>query len=118
MSVAYAAKMLGVKEEVAYALVRLGRLRSETVQCSRRSAQVVSLGAIQRFKRNYIFAPEVALILGEPRVNALLRLREAGFFPVVGPNLINAKCRQYVWRRSKKLTAHLASAVNFRGLLV
>lgn len=110
MSVSDAAKILGVKEEVAYALVRLGRLRSEIVQCSRRSAQVVSLGAIQHFQRNYILSPEIALILGMPRVNALLKLREEGLFPVAGPNLLNAKCRQYVWRRSKKLTAYLASA--------
>lgn len=118
MSVASAAKVLGVKEEVAYSLVRLGRLRSEIVQCSRRSAHVVNLEAIKHFKQNYILAPEVALMLGKPKVNALLKLRVEGFFPIAGPTLLNAKCRQYVWRRSKKLTAHLASATHPRELLV
>lgn len=113
MSVACAAKMLGVKEEVAYALVRLGRLRSETVQCARRTTQVVSLGAIKHFKRNYILAPEVALVLGIPRVNALLKLRAGCFLPVAGPSMLHAKCRQYVWRRSKKLTGYLVSARDF-----
>jgi hypothetical protein len=117
MSVTDAAKTLGVKEEVAYALIRLGRLRSETVQCSRRSAQVVNLEAIHHFRRNYILAPEVTLVLGAPRVNVLLKLREGGFSPVAGPNLLNARCRQYVWRRSKKLTAFLVSAAKLRGLL-
>lgn len=115
MSVAEAAKMLGVKEEVAYALVRLGRLRSETVQCSRRPAQVVSLGAVQHFKRNYILAPEVALNLKISVVNVLDLLQGRCFFPVVGPNISHALCRQYVWRRSKQLKIYLAQEQNFTG---
>lgn len=115
MSVAEAAKMLGVKEEVAYALVRLGRLRSETVQCSRRSAQVVSLRTVQHFKQNYIFAPEVALILKISVVNVIDLLQGRGFPPVVGPNLSHALCRQYVWRRSKQLKIYLAQEQSFTG---
>lgn len=112
MSVTEAARMLGVKSEVCYALVRLGRLRSETAQCSRRAAKVVTLGAVQHFKRNYIFAPEVAKILGISVVNALPQLRKRGFFPVVGPTLSEAHCRQYVWRRSKRLVAFLSSTAS------
>lgn len=116
LSVADAAKELGVKEEVAYALVRHGRLRSEKVQCSRRSAQIISPTAIKHFKRNYILSPEVALLLEIPRGNVLLQLRDKGFSPVVGPTLLHAKCRQYAWRRSKKLTAYLASFARLYGL--
>ncbi|WP_095081041.1 TniQ family protein [Pseudomonas sp. Irchel s3h17] len=117
MSVTEAAKMLGVKEEVSYTLVRLGRLRSEMVQCFRRPAHVVSLGAIQHFKRNYILAPEVAQILGISVINALFQLRKVGFLPVVGPSLLDAYCRQYVWRRSKKLAAYLTSTAKVCDLL-
>ena len=109
MSVANAAKMLNMKEEVAYALVRLDRLRSETVQCSRRSAHIIPLEAIQHFQRNYILASEVAIALGAPRTRIQKKLREEGFSPVAGPDLLNARCRQYVWRRSKKFIAYLAS---------
>jgi hypothetical protein len=112
MSVTEAAKMLGVKSEVCYALVRIGRLRSETVQRSRRAAKVITLGAVHHFKRNYIFAPEVAKVLGISVVNALPHLRKKGFFPVVGPSLSDAHCRQYVWRRSKKLVAFLSSTAS------
>lgn len=112
MSVTEAAKMLGVKSEVCYALVRIGRLRSETVQRSRRAAKVITLGALHHFKRNYIFAPEVAKVLGISVVNALPYLRKKGFFPVVGPSLSDAHCRQYVWRRSKKLVAFLSSTAS------
>ncbi len=116
LSVADAAKELGVKEEVAYALIRHGRLRSEKVQCSRRSAQIISPAAIKHFKRNYILSSEVALLLEIPRGNVLLQLRDVGFSPVVGPTLLHAKCRQYAWRRSKKLTAYLASFARLYGL--
>lgn len=113
MSVTNAAKMLGVKEEVAYALVRLGRLRSETVQCSRRPAKVVSIGAVQHFNQNYILAPEIALALRVSVVNVLDLLQERGFFPVIGPNISHVLCRQYVWRRSKQLKSHLAQEQSF-----
>lgn len=116
MSVADAAKILGVKEEVAYAIVRLGRLRSETVQCSRRSAYVVTVDGIRHFKQNYILAPEIALILNKPGARVLMKLRKEGFLPVVGPSLLNAPCRQYVWRRSKKLMAYLTSLGKLREL--
>ena len=93
MSVTNAAKMLGVKEEVAYALVRLGRLRSETVQCSRRPAKVVSISAVQHFNQNYILAPEIALVLKVSVVNGLDLLNERGFFPVMGPDISHVLCR-------------------------
>lgn len=109
MSVGEAAKILDVKEEVAYALVRLGQLRSETVQRSRRKAHVVSLEAIEHFNRNYILSKEIGKRLGVPVGGTLCHLREAGFLPVIGPTLSDAHCRQYVWRRSKGLTAYLAS---------
>ena len=113
MSVTNAAKMLGVKAEVAYALVRLGRLRSETVQCSRRTAQVVSHGAVQHFNRNYILAPEIALALNVSVVNVLDLLRERGFLPIAGPNLSHVLCRQYVWRRCKQLKIYMAQEQSF-----
>lgn len=116
MSVTNAAKMLGVKEEVAYALVRLGRLRSDTIHCSRRSASVVTVGAIRHFTQNYIFAPEVAMILNTSKARVLMKLRKEGFLPVAGPSLLNAPCRQYVWRRSKKLMAYIVLTGKLRLL--
>lgn len=110
LSVREAAKILDVKEEVAYSLVRLGHLRSETVQRSRRTAKIVSHKSIKHFNRNYIFSREIAERLGIPVARALSQLRDVGFSPVVGPTLSDAHCRQYLWRRSKTLTSYLASA--------
>lgn len=110
MSVSKAAQELGVKEQVAYALVRLGRLRSEMVQCSRRPAQLVSIEAIQHFNRNYILAPELALRLSVHMVKVQFQLQSGGFLPIAGPNVPHAQCRQNVWRRSKKLMSYISLA--------
>ncbi|MEO6675877.1 MAG: TniQ family protein [Pseudomonas sp.] len=108
-SIAEAAKILGVKEEVAYALVRAGQLGSETVQCSRRSAQLVSNKSIEHFQRNYILAPEIGRVLKMSTISVRHYLRKWGFSPIVGPSLLRVQCRQNVWRRTKKLKALLAS---------
>ena len=108
-SVGEAAKILGVKEEVAYALVRGGQLGSETVQCSRRSAQLVSYKSIEHFQRNYILAPEIGRALKMSTISVRHYLRKWGFSPIVGPSLLRVQCRQNVWRRTKKLRALLAS---------
>ncbi|PWE43040.1 TniQ family protein [Pseudomonas prosekii] len=108
-SIGEAAKILGVKEEVAYALVRGGQLGSETVQCSRRSAQVVSNKSIEHFQKNYILAPEIARILKMCTTSVRYYLRIRGFIPIAGPSLLRAQCRQNVWRRTRKLTALLVS---------
>ncbi|MCW2268916.1 Helix-turn-helix domain protein [compost metagenome] len=117
MSVSQAAKTLGVKDEVAYALVRLGRLRSETVQSSRRPAQLISLQSIKHFERNYILSPEIARILGTHVVNVQFHLQAGGFSPIAGPNILSAPCRQNVWRRGKKLMAYISTTANIYDLV-
>ncbi|MFL1553458.1 TniQ family protein [Pseudomonas sp. D47] len=115
LSIAEAAKALGMKEEVAYALVRAGRLGSNVVQCSRRSAHVVGLKDLDHFKRNYILSPEIGQILNTSPKSVCFRLRLKGFEPIAGPSLLKAQCRQNVWRRSKKLTAYLKLVTNPGG---
>ncbi|MEX5540334.1 TniQ family protein [Pseudomonas poae] len=108
-SIGEAAKVLGVKEEVAYALVRGGQLGSEIVQCSRRSAQLVSNKSIEHFQRNYILAPEIGKVLKMSTISVRHYLRKWGFNPIAGPSLLRVQCRQNVWRRTKKLSALLVS---------
>lgn len=106
-SVGEAAKILGVKEEVAYALVRGGQLGSETVQCSRRSAQLVSYKSIEHFQRNYILAPEIGRVLKMSTISVRHYLRKWGFNPIAGPSLLRVQCRQNVWRRTKNFRLFL-----------
>lgn len=99
ISISQAAKKLGVKEEVAYALARLGLLRTDTERHGNRKTQTVSTASLARFRRIYVLAPEIAALLNtDPRAIAK-RLISAGIKPVAGPTLHGAPCRQYVWRR-------------------
>lgn len=105
MSVSQAAKELGVKEEVAYALARLGLLRTDTERHGRRKTQTVSDASLKRFRRSYVLAPELAALLKTDPRGMAKRLISAGIKPVAGPRLAGAPCRQYVWRRDVTTTS-------------
>lgn len=108
MSVPQAAKELGVKEEVAYALARLGLLRTDTERRGSRNTRIVSAASLTRFRRSYILAPELAAMLNADSRGVAKRLISAGIEPVAGPTLNGATCRQYVWKRNAatKLRRH------------
>ncbi|NWD74045.1 TniQ family protein [Pseudomonas gingeri] len=108
ISVAKAAALLGVKEEVAYAMVRLGILWSTSVRRGRGTLQLVKPAAIERFRRRYILGPELAVFLGMSPKHITHHLWTNGFRPVAGPSIVNSPCRQYVWPRSKKLVDYLS----------
>lgn len=108
ITVAKAAVLLGVKEEVAYAMVRLGILWSTSVRRGRSTLQMVKPDAIERFRRRYILGPELAVFLGMSPKQITHHLWTNGFRPVAGPSIMKSPCRQYVWPRSKKLVDYLS----------
>ncbi|MNJ38441.1 hypothetical protein D3C77_332880 [compost metagenome] len=107
ISVPKAAVILGIKEEVAYACVRLGLLGSNPTKIGRSTQHRVTPKAIETFRRKYILGPEIAAYLGMSPRDSLRHLWEIRFRPVAGPTLVSASCRQYVWSRSKKLVDYL-----------
>ncbi|PTU03584.1 hypothetical protein DBR45_06320 [Pseudomonas sp. HMWF031] len=108
VTVAKAAVLLGVKEEVAYAMVRLGILWSTSVSRGRSTLQMIKPAAIERFRRKYILGPELAVFLGMSPKHITHHLWTNGFRPVAGPSIMKSPCRQYVWPRSKKLVDYLS----------
>ncbi|MDN6864799.1 TniQ family protein [Pseudomonas rhodesiae] len=108
ITVAKAAVLLGVKEEAAYAMVRLGILWSTSVRRGRSTLQMVKPAAIERFRRRYILGPELAVFLGMSPKHITHHLWTNGFRPVAGPSIMKSPCRQYVWPRSKKLVDYLS----------
>ncbi|MCL9800747.1 MULTISPECIES: hypothetical protein [unclassified Pseudomonas] len=108
ITVGKAATLLGVKEEVAYAMVRLGILWSMSVRRGRSTVLMVKPTAIERFRRKYILGPELAVFLGMSPKHTTHHLWMNGFRPVAGPSIVKSPCRQYVWPRSKKLMDYLA----------
>ncbi|MGY2442907.1 hypothetical protein [Pseudomonas sp. SDO52101_S400] len=108
ITVGKAAALLGVKEESAYAMVRLGILGSTSVRRGRSTVLMIKPAAIERFRRKYILGPELAVFLGMSPKHTTHYLWINGFRPVAGPSIVKSPCRQYVWPRSKKLVEYLA----------
>jgi hypothetical protein len=108
MSVTQAAQALGVKQEVAYALVRLGLLRAEVALDVNRRSQTIPVASLKSFRSRYVFGPELAVLLNADPRSLSKKLKSHGFKPVAGPTLPGALCRQYVWQRKviAKLQRH------------
>lgn len=88
---------IGVKQEVAYALVRSGLLQATLRKAGRRPEQRVKVAALEEFERRYILGRDIARLLGRsPRAVADFLLAD-GVRPVAGPGVDN--CRQIVFQR-------------------
>ena len=92
-SVDAAAKVMGIKQQVAYDLVRLGILHSTTVGVL---GQRVSAGDIERFQTTYV---SLASLASKARRSPRALLAELAASPVCGPTTNGA--RQYFFRRSE-----------------
>ncbi|MFT4206249.1 MAG: helix-turn-helix domain-containing protein [Ralstonia sp.] len=99
LSVSDVAVQLGVKSEVAYALVRAGLLPATTDRAGRRVAQWVDVPAMHEFRERYILGTELATLAGTSPKQVTQRLMARGIQPIAGPRSARTFCRQYVWQR-------------------
>lgn len=109
VSVVEAAKLLSVKQEVAYALVRHGAIKSRLQKVGNRTTRLVRRQDIEAFRRDYIFGSELAKILGKSPKSLVDVLKRRHVSPAGGPTVADRPCRQYYWRRSKALEAVIQS---------
>ena len=93
LSVPQAAKALGVKQEVAYHLVRTGLLASAVRRGPARSERVVALLDLQRFSRHCRPLSELAREAGVGARGAVEWAESQGHRIVCGPTIDG--CRQY-----------------------
>lgn len=102
VSIPAAAEQLGVKQQVAYDLVRRQLLRTVSARDpSGRLVRTTTARDIDAFRAEYVFGREVARQLGcTPRV-ALRELTSLGATPASGPGVDG--CRQVVFRRDSNL---------------
>jgi excisionase family DNA binding protein len=101
MTVTEAAAKLGVKQEVAYALVRRGLLQSTSATGRRRSQAMISASDIAAFKRGFVSAAELAQMhRTSPRAVAHL-LQSRNIKPIAGPGVDG--CRQYFFSRDPRV---------------
>lgn len=97
MSIPAIASRLGVKQEVAYALCKLGMLETTTYVVGRRQAQGVSLVALEKFTITYVFAACIAKFCHHSPRAVIHALAAEGIKPVAGSE--DGSCRQAVYLR-------------------
>lgn len=102
MTIPNAAKYLGVKQEVGYALARLSLLETSPTVVGRRTARGVSTGAIEKFETEYVFATALAQSKGCSSATIADALTRKGIEPVASRRVGN--CRQIVYRRADLLS--------------
>lgn len=85
LSVSDVALQLGVKSEVAYALVRARLLPATTDRAGRRVAQWVDVPALREFRERYILGTELATLARTSPKQVAQRLMARGIQPIAGP---------------------------------
>jgi len=101
------ADILRIKQEVAYALVEHGAIRSRARKINGRETRVVRTQDIESFQAKYMFGSALAKSLGCSPKSLVSRLLTLGIRPAGGPVSTKRPCRQYYWKRSDRLNSML-----------
>lgn len=119
LSVPEMAQMLGIKQEVAYWLVRHHFIRSE--KTGRFSSARVRREDIQYFHEQHVFGRDLAMLIGISPKAMVLLLEERGIQPLQAGD--GEVCRQMIYRRDRALSAFLVetgkkSSCDFDGISI
>jgi DNA-binding transcriptional MerR regulator len=98
LTVPEAAERLAVKQEVAYALTRLGLIFTNIQRIGRRDVHLVRQRDLDAFQEQYVFARDLATTLRRSPRAVVCALDSLGIQPAAGPN-VNG-CRQVVYVRA------------------
>lgn len=101
------ATALGVKQEVAYALLRNGMIRSSLRRVGTRRRALVSSGDLAHFEARYVSGAELADRVGSSSRSVTARLATFGVVPATGPGVDG--CRQHFYRRCAALDRAIAA---------
>lgn len=108
LSIPATAKVLGIKQEVAYWLVRNQLLTAEKLARKKGIGFRVHRDEIERFRQRYIFGTEIAAAIGRSSRKARLLLEAQGLQPVI-PDCVQP-CRQLLYARSETVQRFLQQA--------
>jgi hypothetical protein len=98
LTVPEVARVLAIKQEVAYFLIRRGLLGADRVRGARRPEWRVSREQLADFQRDYVFAREIAARRGASPRSTMVWLAAVGRRPCSGPGVDGG--RQALYRRS------------------
>lgn len=101
LTVPQVAKLLGIKQQVAYDVVNKHLMHSEAVHRQPRGGVRVHRRHVERFKNEYVFCTEIAQTLGMSPRKAKSLLAECNIKPVSGPGIDDA--RQLLYLRHESL---------------
>lgn len=101
LTITQASKVLGIKEQVAYEMVRLGFLESEVMPMQTKRGTRVRKIEVDRFKVAYIFATEIADRFGVSSRKAISMLDDKDIEPISGPSVDDG--RQVLFARTQTL---------------
>jgi len=106
VSIPELAKILEVKQQVAYWLTQNGFIPAERLGAIKGVGSRVRRSDIDLFHQNYIFGREIAAILGRSSRKVMMMLAEQGIYPIRGHS--SEPCRQLVYSRKDEIQRFLA----------
>lgn len=101
VSIPEMARILGVKQQVAYWLTHHGFVRAERLGSLKDVGSRVRREEIERFRQEHIFGREIAAILGRSSLKVMRMLAEQGIHPLRGHGA--EPCRQLVYARNHEI---------------
>ena len=101
MTITQASLSLGIKEQVAYDMVRLGFLKSEVMPKQAKRGTRVRKVEVEQFRIDYIFATEIADNFGVSPRKAISMLAEKQIEPISGPSVDDG--RQVLFARTQSV---------------
>lgn len=87
LNVTQVAKILGVKQQIAYSLVNMHLIKSELVHGQPNGGKRVHRKEVDSFNRQYIFSTEVGHRLGVHPLTAISLLQKNQIKPISGPGI-------------------------------
>lgn len=105
MGIVEVAKLLGIKQEVAYFLTRRGFLQTEVQKTKHGKMNYISQDALADFSRRYIFSTVIARMWKTKSRRVLKSFQQYDIHPISGPNIDEG--RQYLFERTPNLISLL-----------
>jgi hypothetical protein len=99
LTITQAAKILGIKEQVAYELVSLGYLQSEVMPKQLKRGTRIRKSTIDQFNQKYIFATKIAEAMSCSPRKVINHFASFGKNPISGPKFDGA--RQVLYSREE-----------------
>lgn len=106
VSIPEMARILGVKQQVAYWLTHHGFVHAERLGCLKNLGSRVSREELERFQQNHVLGKEIAEILGCSSKKMSLMLAEQGIYPLRGEGA--TPCRMLIYTRDSEVQRFLA----------